>query len=619
MCGIVGRASTRAIADDGHLAEGIDSLRHRGPDAVGAWCSNDLQVRLGHTRLAVIDLSPGGRQPMVDCESGTVIAFNGEIYNYRSLRHLLVTKGYRFLTSSDTEVILAAYREWGTDCICHLDGMFAFALFDSARRRLVLARDRAGEKPLYYAADHSGIQFASELKALMRDPTCGRVIDHAALDCYLAMGYVPGGRSILKGINKLPPAHALSFDLESGESAVWRYWHLPASPVDPVPSRSDESLLDELDDLLHEAVRRQMVADVPLGILLSGGVDSSLVTAMAARSGGRVKTFTVRFPGYAGYDETEHARLVARHFATEHIELQAEEASVDLISTLARQFDEPMADSSMVPTYLVSRLVREHCTVALGGDGGDELFAGYDHYRRLLRFQQWARFVPRSARRVVATSAHRLPIGTRGRNWLQSSGVDLETDIPAFDTLFDATERRRLMSGQNWMTVAEGIRAARIPRERNLLERATRMDFENYLAEDILVKVDRASMLTSLEVRAPFLDRSVVEFAFGKVAPSKKASPKVLKILPKKLSERLLPRDFDRNRKQGFSIPLGSWLKAGPWADFLQGVLLDAGSLFEKKMVEGLVAGQKKGRNNTERLFALALLELWRREYRVTL
>jgi asparagine synthase (glutamine-hydrolysing) len=619
MCGIVGRASRHATTGVSGLTGGIAALRHRGPDANGEWCSDDSLVRLGHTRLAIIDLSSAARQPMVDCQGSSVIVFNGEIYNYRRLREQLKGKGHTFRTASDTEVILAAYREWGTDCICHFDGMFAFALFDSGRRRLFLARDRAGEKPLYYSFDAWGIRFASELKALMSDPEFDRLIDREGLDCYLALGYVPGSRSILKGVNKLPPAHALTFELDGSETRIWRYWHLPASHSRVLPVPSELELLKELEFLLDEAVQSQMVADVPVGVLLSGGVDSSLVTAMAARSSSRVKTFTVRFPGHAAYDETEHARLVATYFATEHVELEAGEASVELVSSLARQFDEPIADSSMVPTYLVSKLVRQHCTVALGGDGGDELFGGYDHYRRLLRFQQWARFTPAAMRRIVAAGAGRaLPIGTRGRNWLQGSAIDLNADIPGFDLLFDAKSRRELLAPYAWVPVAERIRAARIPRESNLLERATRMDFENYLAEDILVKVDRASMLTSLEVRAPFLDRSVVEFAFSKVAPSLKASPTKLKILPKKLSERVLPKGFDRNRKQGFSIPLGSWLRSGAWADFFRSVLLDAGCLFERKTVTDLLAGQRKGRNNTERLFALALFELWRREYRVT-
>ena len=621
MCGIVGFASPRPIADDSTLAKGIACLSHRGPDDGGEWWSADRRVGLAHRRLAIIDLTPAGHQPMLDVESGTVIVFNGEIYNYRDLRRVLAAKGHRFRGASDTEVILMAYREWGTGCLQHLNGMFAFALFDGTRQRMFMARDRAGEKPLYYRLDTAGLRFASELKALMVAPDFPRVIDREALDCYLAMGYVPGDRSILRGVNKLPPAHALSFDIETGTSDVWRYWALPALTIDPGGARDEGELLDELDKLLEDAVARQLVADVPVGVLLSGGVDSSLITAMAVRAATSVKTFTVRFPGFGEYDETDHARLVARHFRTEHVELQAEQTSVDLLPVLAQQFDEPMVDSSMIPTFLVSRLIRQHCTVALGGDGGDELFGGYGHYRRMLWLQRKAALVPLSVRRVLARAGSAaLPIGAKGRNWLQALGTDFAQDVPPIQNLFDAATRVRLMAAHDWIPAADAVLAGRLPRGGDLLQRATRLDFENYMAEDILVKVDRASMLSSLEVRAPFLDVRIIEFAFARVPSSQKATPAGLKVLLKKLCGRVLPPEFDRQRKQGFSIPLDHWLAAGPWADFFRQVLLDGSdNTFDKRIVRSLLAGQTKGRRNGERLFALTMFELWRREYGVSL
>lgn len=294
------------------------------------------------------------------------ITFNGEIYNYRDIRKELQARGHSFRSESDTEVILEAYRAWGTECLVRLNGIFAFALYDSCKRQLFMARDRAGEKPLYYALAHGGICFASELKGLMAEPTLPRHIDPEALDCYLAMGFVPGERCMLQGVKKLPPAHALVFDLKNGQARLWRYWQLPELDATAKTGLADEAaLLDELEALLEDSVRRQLVADVPVGVLLSGGVDSSLITAMAVRATSKVKTFIIRFPGYGDYDETEHARLIARHFATEHVELEAAESTVDLLPILARQFDEPMVDSSMIPTYLISRLIRQHCTVAL--------------------------------------------------------------------------------------------------------------------------------------------------------------------------------------------------------------------------------------------------------------
>jgi asparagine synthase (glutamine-hydrolysing) len=501
--------------------------------------------------------------------------------------------------------------------------MFAFALYDRRRRQLFMARDRAGEKPLFYTLANGGLRFASELKALLADPAVARRIDREALDCYLAMGFVPGGRCLLQNFQKLPPAHALVFDLNGGQSRLWRYWKLPELDASAANGQaSDTALLDELEALLEDSVRRQLVADVPVGVLLSGGVDSSLVTAMAVRAAPRVKTFTIRFPGYGQYDESEHAQLIARHFGTDHVELEAADSTVDLLPLLARQFDEPMVDSSMIPTYLVSRLVRGHCTVALGGDGGDELFGGYEHYNRLLWMHQRLGQIPRCLRLPVAKAAEAwLPVGLKGRNWLQGLGSDLARGLPLIASYFDRSARRRLMEGYGpWELTAEGVREQRIPEAADLLQRATRMDFENYLAEDILVKVDRASMLNSLEVRAPFLDHRLIEFAFGKVPTRLKATADSRKVLPKRLAARLLPPAFDLRRKQGFSIPLGSWLRSGPWQTFFQDVLLGPGDTpFSRTEMGHLLDGQAKGRANSERLFALVLFELWRREYGITM
>jgi asparagine synthase (glutamine-hydrolysing) len=565
-------------------------------------------------RLAVIDPSPAGRQPMCDRLGSLHIVFNGEIYNFPDLRRELEAGGFEFRSRSDTEVILAGYRRWGRDCVTRLNGMFAFAIYDSARMEIFAARDRAGEKPLYYRKGNDGLWFASELKALLADPAQARRLDTSALSSFLAYGFAPTGSSLLRGIRKLPPAHALVYAVDSGSLRTWRYWSLP----DPAGSTvSGARLTEELEALLEDAVRRQLVADVPVGVLLSGGVDSSLVTALASRSSSRIKAFTVRFPGSGRYDETEHARLVARRFAAEHVELVAASSSVALLPMLARQFDEPVMDSSMLPTYLVTKLVREHCTVALGGDGGDELFGGYPHHSGLLRMRQCLARVPGPLRRLIAASARRLlPNGFRGRRWFVHLDAGLDETVPPIATYFDAGTRRRLLDGLPPPgTLTTNYRGS------DLLERATRADFEHYLANDILVKVDRASMLNSLEVRAPLLDHRIVEFAFGKVPSHLKASASERKILLKMLAARLLPSGFDQRRKQGFSIPVDAWLRTRPWRDFLREVLLGdhARSLFDRRAVGGLFARQALGMANGERLFGLALFELWRREYGVTL
>ena len=621
MCGIVGIASTTSLSQRAWLAIGRDAMSHRGPDDAGEWWSADGRVGLAQRRLSIIDLSAAGHQPMHD-ESGTLsIVFNGEIYNFADLRAELIVKGHGFRSKSDSEVILAAYRQWGTACLDHFNGMFAFALFDAREQTVFLARDRAGEKPLFYHHSNGVLRFASELKALLADPALPRRINSEALDCYLAMGYVPGDRCILQGFNKLPPAHALLFNLQSGQLKQWSYWKLPEFEDGATQGSVNEAaLLDELEALLEDAVRRQMVADVPVGVLLSGGVDSSLITAMAVRASSQVHTFTIGFPGHGKLDETEHARLISRHFGTRHIELMAEDATADLLPRLARQFDEPMVDSSMIPTFLVSQLVRQHCTVALGGDGGDELFGGYGHYSRLQWMQQKLGPIPRSLRHFIALAAEKfLPVGFKGRNWFQALDVDLESSLPLISSCFDATTRRRLLAMQpGWPLVAESVLKSRVPVNPGLLHRATRMDFANYLVEDILVKVDRASMLNSLELRAPFLDHRLIEFAFGKGPSHLKATVQDKKILLKRLTARLLPPEFDQQRKQGFSIPLAEWLKTGPFKIMFNEVLHDPQCIFDARMVKSLMRGQNKGRSNSERLFSLVIFELWRREYGVS-
>jgi asparagine synthase (glutamine-hydrolysing) len=613
MCGIVGVASHHVTTDRNWLSVGSAAMAHRGPDDHGLWWSQNGTVGLAQTRLAIIDLSPGGNQPMHDDANRLSIVFNGEIYNYLDLRDLLAAKGHKFHTQSDTEVVLAAYHEWGADCLAHLNGMFAIALYDGRRNFLFLARDRAGEKPLFYSEMAGGLRFASELKGLLADAAFDRKIDPVALDCYLMMGYVPGDRCMLKNARKLPPAHALTYDLASGALKIWRYWRPPDAPDGN--AGDEEALVDELEVLLADAVRRQLVADVPVGVLLSGGVDSSLVTAMAARASSRVKTFTVGFDGYGSYDETAYARLVANYFGTEHIELQAGSTGPDILNVLARQFDEPLNDSSMIPTFLVSQVVRQHCKVALGGDGGDEMFGGYEQHRRLLWMKSKVDYVPLGLRKLAAAAGDvALPTGFGGRNWIQALAVDFNTLLPNVAAHYDASERRALM-GRDWHTPADAIREIRVPVAPDLLQRVTRMDFENYLPEDILVKVDRASMLASLEMRAPLLDFRIAEFAFGKVPTRLKANLSERKILLKRLSKRVLPPQFDADRKQGFSIPLPTWLKQGPWRDFVSDVLLDSGSTFDRRAVGGLIDGHGKRRNNSERLFGLTVFELWRRAY----
>ena len=619
MCGIVAVASREPIADDGRLEAMRDSLRHRGPDDAGIWWSEDRRVGLAERRLAIIDLSPGGHQPMGDHTRDHWITYNGEIYNYQILRRELEALGHRFQTASDTEVILESYKEWGVDCVSRLNGMFSFVLYDTKQMRLFGARDRAGEKPFFYWHSNGKLVIASELKALMKDPGFPRKIDGTALNYYLAYGYVPGDMCLLEGVRKLPQGHALTFDLRGEQLRAWPYWSLP----EPGNGRSGDprELAERLEHLLLDSVRLRLIADVPVGVMLSGGVDSSLVTAMAARaSSGPVKTFTISFPGHKDFDEARYARLVAEHFGTEHTELAAEPATVDLLPKLARQYDEPLGDSSMVPTYLVSKLIREHATVALGGDGGDELFAGYVHYAWIDRQQRWMRHIPQQLRTAMAEIAtYAFPVGLRGRHYLMAVRDGVSGVIAHVNLFFDHRSRRRLLRGGRFPAVPEPeeFRAGLCRNGGTPLGQATSVDFRTYLVDDILVKVDRASMLNSLEVRAPWLDPRIIELAFGQVPDNLRAVGGNRKILPRLLARRVLPRGLDIDRKQGFGLPLTAWFR-GDWGRFIEEVLAEADdSIFDRAFIRRLIRGQRRGLANTQRLFGLTMFELWRREYRL--
>ena len=623
MCGIVGVVRTSGAVDPELLLRMRDTMVHRGPDDAGTWISDDGRVGLAQRRLAIIDLSPGGHQPMTDAATGVVITFNGEIYNYRELKKELEDLGESFRTQSDTEVLLASYRRWGTSCLDRLNGMFAFGLFDPRTQTVFLARDRAGEKPLFYRVSGKSLFFASELKALFGDPAAPRQLDPEGLSFFLAYGYVPGERCLVSGYHKLPQGHALTFDLASSGVRVWSYWNLPEHRASSKPA---DELEHDLETLLQDSVRLRLIADVPVGILLSGGVDSSLVTAMAARvSSGPVHTFTVSFPGQAAFDEAPHARLVAEHFGTVHAELVAEPATLDLLPRLARQYDEPIGDASMLPTYLVSRLFRRHATVALGGDGGDELFAGYHHYAWVGRHAAWRRRLPGAIRRSLGYAAARaLPLGTRGRSYLIAASRDASWSIANTAVQFDRTSRLRLLTPGARARLANSVEpetwrsVVGRPAE-TALQEATRADFRSYLVDDILVKVDRASMLTSLEVRAPWLDPRIIDLAYGVVPDELRSIDGRKKILPRRLAARLLPKALDVSRKQGFSVPLADWFR-GTFGGFVAEVLADADrDLFDQRYLRRLMRAQRRGFINEDRLFALVMFELWRRTYAVSL
>lgn len=624
MCGIVGIFARQPSQNRELLLAMRDTMLHRGPDDAGAWWSDDGRLGLAHRRLAIIDVSPSGHQPMLDNTGRYVVVYNGEIYNFQELRARLQEGGQVFRSLSDTEVLLEAYKRWGINCLDFLVGAFAFALYDSEKKEIFLARDRAGEKPLYYRHGAEGFAFASELKALMVDQSFARKLNLETLDYYLAYGYVPSNKGIIQGTHKLLPGHAMLYSVEKNELRIWRYWSLP-EPKD-VPSASIDEMSDELEELLHRVVKRQLVADVPIGVLLSGGLDSSLITAIAAKVGERrLKTFTVSFPGHGSLNEGPYARIVADHFGTEHTELVAEPASVSLLPQLARQYDEPIGDHSIVPTSMLAQLVRRSVTVALGGDGGDELFGGYPHYIFLQKAERLRSMIPCMVRGLGALAAsHLLPVGCKGRNHIIGLKDGPANSISAVDVFLDETTRKKLLaplyrSGYRPELSPEQVKQQYFDPALSIFQNAARIDFLSTMIDDYLVKSDRASMLHSLELRAPLLDHKLIEFAFGRLGDNLRAAKNERKVLLKTLGKRLLPPSLDINRKQGFTLPIDAWFK-GDWGSYITDVLMEADpAIFDKKRIVQLLQGQRLGLANGSRLFAITMFELWRREYRVVL
>jgi asparagine synthase (glutamine-hydrolysing) len=559
MCGIAGIIHTGGAARAGfgsRVARAMaDSLTHRGPDDGGVWESADGTVALSHRRLSIIDLSPLGRNPMAWDHGRLWITFNGEIYNFLELRQELENAGHRFRSHTDTEVILAAYDQWGVECVQRLVGMFAFAIWDEPKRRLWLVRDRLGKKPLYYTEVDGTLRFASELKALVGDPQVPRNVDPEAIRLYLHYGYVPSPYTIYSGVRKLPPAHDLI--CEHDRVSVHRYWDPVQFALHAKP-RTDADAQAELEAHLATAVRQRMIADVPLGGFLSGGIDSSLVVAlMQQQSTAPVRTFTIRFDN-PEYNEADHALAVARHLGTEHHEHTCDERQMlSVIDRLPQMFDEPFADSSAVPTFLVSQTARELVTVALSGDGGDELFLGYPRYR----FHSTAATflaMPRSLRRAAAFGAARMP--TRR---LRRIADVLRSD--------DEDQYARFISWWNPADIA--TMTGRMPNDAPLyadvlqrkadLSRDARpglLDLVSYLPEDILTKVDRASMAVSLEVRAPLLDHRVVEFALG-LPTALKRRGRTVKWLLRQLLYKRVPQALVDRPKMGFGVPLADWFR----------------------------------------------------------
>jgi asparagine synthase (glutamine-hydrolysing) len=598
------------------LRQMCNVIRHRGPDDEGTWVSN--AVALGMRRLSIIDLSTG-HQPIFNEDRSIWTVFNGEIYNFRELRHELIELGHRFYTATDTEVIVHAYEQWGTAAIGRLRGMFGLAIWDDRQKTLLVARDRIGIKPLYFSEVGGRLYFGSEIKSLMCAPEVPREMDLEALDHYLSFLYTPRDCSIFRGISKLPPGHLLLW--RGGRLTIEQYWR---QPCDEHFRGTEQDAVVALKAVLSDAVRSHLVSDVPVGAFLSGGVDSSVVVGlMSETSEQRVKTFSIGFDEPA-YDELPHARRVAEHFATEHHELVVRPDGVAILDELIRHFDEPFADSSAIPTWYVSQMARRHVTVVLSGDGGDELFGGYHRYLPHPRVVQFDRYSPPAFRRVAAVAAAGLPAGIRGRNFLRHVSRDATgryiDSIRFFSqedkaALLSRDVRTRLEASDAEARLAKHFEAyAHLPWPSQMMH----FDADTYLPEDVLVKVDRMSMAHSIESRVPLLDNEVIDFAATLPSPFKLKGDRRKHIL-KEVAATMLPRDLTDRPKQGFSVPLAVWFR-GNLRELFADTLLSARSLsrgyfcapFVRRLVDEHLGGH---RDHTLRLWQLVVFERWHAEY----
>lgn len=624
MCGIAGFISKEKNAPLGEREILLDkmcrSITHRGPDEQGAIVKD--AAALGMRRLSIIDLKTG-QQPIFDCSGNLAIVFNGEIYNYQTLKKELEARGHRFKTNSDTETIVHLYEEFGADCLKYLRGMFAFAIYDFAKETLFIARDRVGKKPLFYSLTERGnFVFGSELKVLIEHGEISKEIDFAALDAYLTFGYVPEEFCIFRQVHKLAPGHFLLF--KNGEIETKKYWDFDYSGVSEI--KAEAEYIEALREKIKEAVRIRLISEVPLGAFLSGGVDSSSIVGMMSQiSASPVKTFSIGF-NEDTFNELKYARLAAKYFNTEHHEFIVTPDLVEIVDDLVWHFDEPFADSSALPTYMVSKMARDFVTVVLSGDGGDELFAGYTRYV-IDRKRSGLEKLPRVVRQnLLKPLSEALPHGAKGRNFLYNTSLDaVDRYIDSVShfgklkklELYSSVLRENLNGGngraeQIYKEIAESVHSA------NPTDKLLYLDSKTYLPSDILTKVDRMTMAVSLEARVPLLDHELIEFV-QKIPADSKLKGLETKYIFKKAMEGIVPNEILYREKQGFGVPINEWINS-QLRDRIHGILSEKKTqergYFEPKYIKTLLDEHAANRrDHSHALWILWMLELWHRRF----
>jgi asparagine synthase (glutamine-hydrolysing) len=625
MCGIVGILYfDRERKVPLNLVKAMaDSIRHRGPDDEGFYINGN--AGLGHRRLSIIDLS-SGKQPIGNEDGSCQIVFNGEIYNYKSLRQELASKGHVFRTQTDTEVIIHCYEEYGEDCVKKLNGMFAFAIWDSKRRRLFLARDHIGIKPLYYYADQEKLVFGSELKAILQHPGIEREVDPIAMDAYFSYMYIPDPMSIFKSIRKLEAGHTLV--CQNGSLKIKCYWDVANRGTG---RNSEREWLGKVESLLSEATSIQLMSDVPLGAFLSGGIDSSSLVGLMARHTGNIQTFSMS-GGKGLFNELPFARTVASRYGTEHHELEVPEENLEkILPDILGHLDEPMADSSIIPTYMITKFARERVKVVLSGEGADELFGGYTWHKKHLKIDRYRSLLPHGFRQNLlntyldkmslspsALSKFVRPLRSLNNYSLMESGHCFEL----LRRLFMDSMKEQVYGDKSRISPENSLWAIRRAFERNpgvnALDNALYADLKVYLPGDLLTKVDRMSMANSLEVRVPFLDYRVVELA-ASIPANLKIRGGLTKYILRKAMEPLLP-DAVKNRKikRGFSVPVMDWFR-GNLRQFAHDVLLDSKTtergFFRTNGVRKMLEDHQKGQPYGDQIFLMIVFELWARQY----
>jgi len=617
MCGICGFIYPKSLKLNSSktITRMADKIFHRGPDDYGAY--TDENVALGFQRLSIIDIETG-QQPMSNTENSVIIVFNGEIYNYLELRKKLINLGFKFKTTSDTEVVLNLYIYYGEKCVDYLRGMFAFSIWDKYKRKLFCARDRFGIKPFYYAQTNEIFCFGSEIKSIATLEDVNLQLDPLALDMYLAYGYIGANRTIYKSIKKLLPGHTLTIDvLKSKEPIIKKYWDIK---ITPDYHKTESDWIEELDELFSETIKMHLISDVPLGAFLSGGIDSSAVVAyMSKFTNQPVKTFSIGFQEEK-YNELPYARQIAGIFNTDHHEMIVEPESIDILPTILNGFDEPFSDASAIPTYFLSKFTKEYVTVALSGDGGDELFAGYNTYPRLLNFHNF-NIMPEKFNKIFWGSIDKIyPNNIFGKGFINRMSHNKNSIGSYFSTKIKQSERCKYYNPNlsydmnNYCAEQYKMDILEKMETKDFLSRMQKLDMKTYMVDDILTKVDRMSMLNSLEVRVPILDHKFAELSYR--IPSKlKLNKNIQKYIFKETSKKYLPKNILHRKKQGFSVPLELWFKQD-LKDYINDRLMNSNSkihtILNPYQIKKLVESNKFSlRSQHREIWTILVLDNW--------